>query len=92
MRKVSNAKLLKEKGALTACWLKRDPWMGSEVTKETLRHLFARCERRSAVQAPALSNAFVLCQAKKRLRCSGLGTKQTAALDESRRRFLAMNL
>jgi len=35
---------------------------------------------------------FALCQAKKRLRCSGLGTTQAAALDESRRRFLAMNL
>lgn len=92
MRKVSNAKLPKEEGVLTACWLKKDPWICSQVTKETLRHLFAGCERRSAVQAPALSNAFVLGQAKKRLRCSALGTKQTAVLDESRRRFLAMNL
>ena len=32
-----------------------------------------------------------LYQAKKRLRWSGVGTKQTAALEESRRRFLAMN-
>ena len=47
---------------------------------------------RSAAHAPAHSNAFVLCQAKKRLRCSGLGTRQTTGLDESRRRFLAMNL
>ena len=38
------------------------------------------------------TNAFVLCQAKKRFSWSGLGTRQTAPLEESRRRFLAMAL
>ena len=48
---------------------------------------------RSAVHPPpAVSNAFVPCQAKKRLRWSGLGTRQKAALDKNRRRYLAMNL
>jgi hypothetical protein len=44
-----------------------------------------------SVMSISASSAFVHCQAKKRLRCSGLGTGQTAALDE-RRRFSAMNL
>jgi len=34
VRKVSNANLLKEEGALTACWLKKDPWMGSKYPRK----------------------------------------------------------